>query len=745
MRTASLASNNESCEQERICRAVVSGGIVVALLLAVFLLRFYSLGDMPPGIQNDEGPDGVEALRVLQGEHAFFFPERGAGREAVGVYSIALTTSILGRSLLAFRLPSALASAGTVVVVFWLGQLLFGRDEESGQATPWRGLLVGGVGAGLMAVSISQTFLARAGLRANFLPFFLSLSFALLWWAWQQRDRLGGPWWKVALAGACAGLLLHTYLAARFSPFLFLLFGLSFLLPLRATSRAMERTVPVKQYLPWVGLFVGVAGLVAAPLLIHFALHPEDFFIRSRQLWLFNEGQGNALRAFLNNAWEHLLVLGFHGDRVQRYNFAGQPMLNPWQAIFLGLGVGMAVYRWQRSPAYRLLSLWLGVLILPAMLADSGSWGPNTLRMIGAAPAIYLLIGCGMWETYRFLRARSFAFAWRQRPILFENETKVAIAAAAIVVGLILVQGVVTYRSFFVQWAGTPAYYRAYQAEWADAARVLNAQQTDEDVVYILPYPWQNEHSSDVHYGFEYLYQGAAPAHILSTITPHNLAQKVETALSAEESFTTVSFVDWNNELFGGDARSEEHTITLLGKYGRYLRSDEYGSFQIHTFRDVSLDRPWTLYDRLQPLTIHYDKGISLQGLALGQAEGQLSSNGKFLVEDARSLWVALKWQTAPGLEIDFAISMRLHNVEGGSVYQKDFVLSNSEPASTSHWLADELVDTLFYLDLPADLRPGEYELRLVVYDFETLEPTVELDVWKPELVLAHLSLAAIH
>ena len=181
----------------------------------------------------------------------------------------------------------------------------------------------------------------------------------------------------MALAGACAGLLLHTYLAARFSPFLFLLFGLSFLLPVRATSRAMERTVPVKQYLPWVGLFVGVAGLVAAPLLIHFALHPEDFFIRSRQLWLFNEGQGNALRAFLNNAWEHLLVLGFHGDRVQRYNFAGQPMLNPWQAIFLGLGVGMAVYRWQRSPAYRLLSLWLGVLILPAMLADSGSWGPT--------------------------------------------------------------------------------------------------------------------------------------------------------------------------------------------------------------------------------------------------------------------------------------------------------------------------------------------------------------------------------
>ena len=85
---------------------------------------------------------------------------------------------------------------------------------------------------------------------------------------------------------------------------------------------------------------------------------------------------------------------------------------------------------------------------------------------------------------------------------------------------------------------------------------------------------------------------------------------------------------------------------------------------------------------------------------------------------------------------------MRLHDAEGGGVYQKDDVLSNPSPASTSNWSADELVDTLHLLEFPADLLAGEYELRLVVYDFKTQQPTVQLDVWEPEVVLARLRLS---
>ena len=105
---------------------------------------------------------------------------------------------------------------------------------------------------------------------------------------------------------------------------------------------------------------------------------------------------------------------------------------------------------------------------------------------------------------------------------------------------------------------------------------------------------------------------------------------------------------------------------------------------------------------------------------------------------------MALQWQTAAALEADFSISVRLHDSEGSSVFQTDFVLTDSVQTSTSHWSTGEMVDTLHYLDLPAHIQPGEYELRLVVYDFETLKPTVEIGVWEPETVLARLQLSGV-
>ena len=44
-------------------------------------------------------------------------------------------------------------------------------------------------------------------------------------------------------------------------------------------------------------------------------------------------------------------------------------------------------------------------------------------------------------------------------------------------------------------------------------------------------------------------------------------------------------------------------------------------------------------------------------------------------------------------------------------------------------------------IDISA-LPPGDYELRMVIYNFETQVPTVEVGVWEPEFVLARLLLS---
>ena len=177
--------------------------------------------NLPPGIVCDENRDGVAALRVLQGEHAIFFTNVvHQGQEPWTIYALALSTLLFGRTLFAMHFPTALGSAGMVFAAFWLGRLLFGRDEEGEQATPWRGLLVGGVGAGLMAVSVGQTILGRTAYsKITYMPLLLTLSLGLLWWGWKERS-----WWRVALAGACAGLLAVHLHAGSFCAFSICLF-----------------------------------------------------------------------------------------------------------------------------------------------------------------------------------------------------------------------------------------------------------------------------------------------------------------------------------------------------------------------------------------------------------------------------------------------------------------------------------------------------------------------------------------
>ena len=707
--------------KDRVLVPLVAVGIVIALTAVVVMMRLYRLSDFPPGIINDEGANGVDALQVLQGHHNVFFAEKASGREALAIYATALATLLLGPSLLAFHLPPALASAGAVFAVFWLGLLLFGRDEQNGNPRPWRGLAVAGIAAGLMAASIGQTFLARGGFRANFLPLILTLSLALLWRSWSHTGRRKASWWGLALAGASAGLLLYTYIPARMAPFLFLFFGLSFLIPFGPAARAKVMTG-----WPKAAVFVAAAGLVAAPILTYFILHPEDFFFRSREVSLSLDSHRTQLGAFLNNVVDYLLIFGAAGDRNEEYNFAGRPLLNPLEALFFWAGVGMSLWGWRRRPAFRLLLIWLVVMLLPAMLAYNRGNGPNSLRIIGAAPAAYLLVGVGIWETARLLKDR----------ISFNSATAAA-AVGLLVTGFILVQGVFAYRTYFYEWVGTPQYYAAADAEMAEAAQILNQQPSDAESVYLIPY-----HLSNGHYGFDYLYQGEAPAHVIHSTMTH-LPQRIESILESNEEVSSVKVVDWNDEL-GWIGGGEEYTVALLEKYGTYLGSKQHTYFQVHTFSDIALDRSWTFYESLGPPSVNYDGGISLLGIALGQGDTQLSTQQQINLGPERTFWIAKQWQTAPGLDTEFAVSLRLHDSEGGGVYQRDIVLLNPNYSRTSNWAPEQPVETLYHMEIPPDLKPGEYELRLIVYDYESLKPTVELGVWEPEVVIANLQVSEL-
>ncbi len=93
-------------------------------------------------------------------------------------------------------------------------------------------------------------------------------------------------------------------------------------------------------------------------------------------------------------------------------------------------------------------------------------------------------------------------------------------------------------------------------------------------------------------------------------------------------------------------------------------------------------------------------------------------------------------------MKVDYSLSLRLYSYEGVRAYQEDYVPRNRLKLPTGEWWSQEEIDFRTMLELPDDLPAGEYQLRLVVYDLETLTPTVEIGVWEPETTLARLRLA---
>ena len=266
-------------------------------------------------------------------------------------------------------------------------------------------------------------------------------------------------------------------------------------------------------------------------------------------------------------------------------------------------------------------------------------------------------------------------------------------------------------------------------------AQALSAQPSNDDTVYLIP-GFQNHSSVKYHL----LSHGIAPAHVIPMDAP-NLAQIVETALLESREAAVVKLVEWKSESRWIDYDAVPLAF-LLTKYGRYLGTDDYDDFTVHNYADISFERPWLFYEQPEPLTINYDGGIALHGLALGHDAEQLPFGQLLNLGPNRSLWGVLQWQTDPGLDVDYVMSLRLYNSEGERAFQEDAVLWNPDHWPTSHWSASASVDTMTLLHFPADLQPGDYELRLVVYDFLTQTPTVQQDVWQPEITLARLRLA---
>lgn len=344
-----------------------------ALLLLVVCvaaaLRFWQLGAIPPGLYRDEAFNGLDALRVLDGELAVFFTANN-GREPAYIYLTAFFVGLWGRSVTAVRLGAALVGIVAVLPVFWLARAWFG----------WR---VGLFAAWLWAVTLWPVHLSHIGLRIILLPPCLALTFWLGTLAY-RRQR----WWLWLLAGLVYGLAFYTYLAVRFTPLLLLLVGL-FLLWRQGKERL------------WPGIlwFVGGTAVTLLPLALFYATHLDMLLGRSGQVSIFNPdiNAGDPWGLLLRQMGQALGLFVWQGDLILRHNPGARPLLDPLMAVPFFIGLVWCLHRW-RQPAAAITLLWVAVMLGVTILAEDA---PHFLRTAGILPAALFIPAVGLnwlWE-----------------------------------------------------------------------------------------------------------------------------------------------------------------------------------------------------------------------------------------------------------------------------------------------------------------------------------------------------------
>lgn len=341
-----------------------------ALLLVAFVtgavLRLWGLGEWPPGLYRDEAFNGLDALDVLDGQHALFFAANN-GREPAYIYLTAASVALFGRSVFAVRLAAALAGSLATLATFLLARSWFG----------WR---TGLFAAWLWAVTLWPVHLSRIGLRAILLPLLLALAFWLGTEAY-RRDNL--RWWLAA--GLLYGATFYTYLAARFTPLLLLLL-LSYLFLNRPSERVR------------LGRGVLVGGLAALLILLPLGLlawrQPELVLGRTGQVSILDEGinQGDFWGTLLRHTGRTLALFLWKGDTIARHNPPGRPLFDLLMAVPFLVGLAWSVRHWRRPTAAALL-LWVGVMLGPTLLAEDA---PHFLRAVGILPAALLLPALGL-------------------------------------------------------------------------------------------------------------------------------------------------------------------------------------------------------------------------------------------------------------------------------------------------------------------------------------------------------------
>jgi hypothetical protein len=415
----------------RLCLLV----FVLALLIRAGGMRDSSIRSFPPGIWFDEALKGVDAWNSLHGGGLKLVYPDVFPREPLLLWIQSLVLWIAGPRILAMRVVMTIIGSLTCVAFFLMVNSL-NRGRSPGFAL---------AAAFVLATLHWHAWFSRLVFRTNLVP--LAACLLVLAMAAAARRRGGTRRGRILAwlgAGAVAGAGFYTYTSWHFFlPVILVWFwaltgefagketgtvlssqssvlsSQSSLLNPQSPIRDPQSAIPNPQS-PILSpqssalstqhsaliCFACGAALVMLPLILHYLLTPADLINRPQAISPFRDGFLPGLLLIVRNLRDVLLMFAVRGDHVPLHNIPWTPVFDPVWAVLFTAGIARAVWDvWRRGEGWRFSTAWLAWLVCmscPSVVTQTDS--ANTLRNLGATPAVAYFVALGWWWAGEMVR-----------------------------------------------------------------------------------------------------------------------------------------------------------------------------------------------------------------------------------------------------------------------------------------------------------------------------------------------------
>jgi hypothetical protein len=697
--------------------------IVVAITAVAVALRYYRIGEVPPGFNSDEAVGAVGALETLRSGVRLHYAGQGGGG-ALGFYIAALAFALFGPGVATIRGTAAFAGVVSIIATYLLVREMF-RDDAGGLR---HARLLAALAALGMATSSWHVASSRVAFAAIGVPFLQAPAAFFLWRGLRTGRRI-----HFILSGVLLAAVAFIYMSGAFVPLVFAAFFLVQWAIARLSGRRTPAHLPLAgpsqaespPFLrrPWLVVHfrnllwcVGVAVLFLLPMVYFLLTTPEAATQRAQQTLFINPliNQGDPWGTLWRSLWGNLAAFGLSLDWLHGQAPANLIISIPMTLLFV---VGLAVGTWRGlrgRPAYLFAALGWAIMLTPSILSPDSI--PHAARALGAAVSTYTLIAIGMLAVAG-LAQRLVGAAARAAP----GPTARAAVTGVVLAGLWLGQVpqlLASYHHYFNVWPLTNDAQAAFHVYAVDLAAEMS-KDSDPQTVYLLP---RDTAAGDVNpnYTVMFLYTGQA-GYAWVVDDERTLEETLNTAVAGRN---VVRVVRWKASKHTG-ADPKEMIRYYLEKHGRYVETHTYAHYDIETYQ---LDRtgPDLRDAPLTPAEWDFGGVLTVTGYAYGDASGD-GSPAAASAPAGGLMWARLRVRLDQPTPADLKVSVTIHDAGGHVAGQIDkLLLNNILHRPTSEWLlplqalggtaADTETDVYFLVPVAPAAAPGIYNVAVAVY-----------------------------